>query len=185
MENDLIEKSIESGELQLPFWQKVTHFEIVLWSFGFAVFVPLMVLFYQIYDSTSNKNYGVLWLSLMFIVVGVIFYFIQKKSLKLTSIKTNISRKEFDEIIQKISDKYGWEISVNTSKEIIAKTPFSGRSWGEQVTIIFDENNLLINSICDPEKRTSVVSYGRNDQNIRLIFKGIDRFLSARNRSLN
>ena|SRR5687767_709801 len=176
MDNDLIEKSVETGELQLEFWNKVTHFEIVLWSFGFAVFVPLMVLFYQIYEPTSNKNYGVLWFSPIFAIVGLIFYFIQKNRLKLTSIKANISREEFDKIIEKISNRYRWQISTNTSKVIIAKTPFSGKSWGEQVTVVFDGNVLLVNSICDPNKRTSVVSFGRNAQNVRLIIKRINRY---------
>ena len=79
MENDLIEKSIENGELQLEFQDKISHYSIVLWSFVFAVFVPLMVLFYQIYEPTSNKNYGVLWLSPIFVIVGVIFSFHTKK----------------------------------------------------------------------------------------------------------
>ena len=143
MDADLINKSIEKGELQLEFWEKITHFSIVLCSFSFAVFVPLMALFYQIYEPTGIKNHGVLWFSPVFAIVGLIFYFIQKKRLKLTSIKANIGREEFDKIIEKISNKYGWQISKNTSKVIIAKTPFSGGSWGEQVTIIFDGNNLL------------------------------------------
>jgi len=176
MDADLINKSIEKGELQLEFWEKITHFSIVLCSFSFAVFVPLMALFYQIYEPTGIKNYGVLWFSPVFAIVGLIFYFIQKKRLKLTSIKANIGREEFDKIIEKISNKYGWQISKNTSKVIIAKTPFSGGSWGEQVTIIFDGNNLLLNSICDPDKRTSVVSFGRNNQNVRLIVKRINKY---------
>jgi len=176
MENDLIKKSIETGELQLPSWQKRTHFEIVLWSFGIAVVMPLIILFYQIYDPANVKNYGVLWLTPICIIVGVIFYFIQKKRLKLTSIKANISREEFGKIIEQICHKYGWQISVKTSKEIVAKTPFSGRSWGEQVTIIFDGDNILVNSICEPDKQTSVVSCGRNNQNIRLIIKRINRY---------
>lgn len=176
MENDLIEKSREIKELQLSLWQKATHFLIVLWSFVFAVFVPLMILFYQIFDPASNKNYGVLWLSPVFAIVGTIFYFVQKKRLKLTTIKTKISREEFGKIIEKISYKYGWQISTNTSKVIIAKTPFSGKSWGEQVTIIFVGNNILVNSICDPDQRSSVVSVGRNAQNVRLIIKRINRY---------
>lgn len=176
MENDLIEKSIESGELQLESRDKINHFSIVFYSFTFAVFMPIMVLFYQIYDPASNKNYGVLWFSPIFAIVGVIFYFIQKKRLKLTSIKTNIKREEFDNIIEQISNKYGWQICINTSKKIVAKTPFSGKSWGEQVTIIFDGNNLLVNSICDPDKKSSVVSAGRNDQNVRLLIKRINKY---------
>ncbi len=103
-------------------------------------------------------------------------YFVQKKRLKLTTIKTKISREEFGKIIEKISYKYGWQISTNTSKVIIAKTPFSGKSWGEQVTIIFVGNNILVNSICDPDQRSSVVSVGRNAQNVRLIIKRINRY---------
>ncbi len=176
MQNNLLKQSIETGELQLEFWNKVTHFEIVFWSFAFAVFVPLLLLFYQIYEPTNIKNYGVLWFSPVLIVVGVIFYFIQKNRLKLIPIKTNLSKEDFDKIIDQISKKYGWQISRNTSKEIVAKTPFSGKSWGEQVTIIFDGNNLLINSICDPDKWASVVSLGRNAQNVRLIRKRINRY---------
>ncbi len=177
MDNDLIEKSIETGELQLPFWQKVTHFEIVLWSFGVAVIMPLITLFYEIYDPARNKNsYGIIWYSLIFVSVGVMFYFIQKKRLKLTLIKANISRRDFDRILEKIRSRYGWRVSTNASKVIVAKTPFSGKSWGEQVTIIFDGNNLYINSICDPDKQTSVVSFGRNAQNIRLIAKRINNY---------
>ena len=176
MGEDLIEKSKETGELQLDFRDKLTHFSIVIFSFAFAVFVPLMVLFYQLIDPVGIKNYGVLWFSPIFAAVGIIFYYIQKKRLKLTSIKTNISKGDFDKLIEKISDKYRWQILTNTSKVIIAKTPFSGSSWGEQITIIFGGDSLLVNSICDPDKRTSVVSYGRNAQNVRLIIKRINRF---------
>lgn len=176
MEHDLIKKSVETGELQLEFWDKINHFSIVLCSFVFAVFVPLMILFYQIYDPESNKNYGVLWFSPVFVIVGVIFYFIQKKRLKLTLIKATISSEEFDKIIKQICNKYRWQISTNTSKVIVAKTPFSGSSWGEQVTIIFDGNNLFVNSICDLDKQNSVVSFGRNAQNVGIIVQRINKF---------
>lgn len=172
----LLEKSIETRELQLPFWQKVTHFEIVLWAFGIAILMPLIVLFYQIYDPAGVKNYRVLWSFPIFIFVGVIFYFIQRKRLKLISIGTNITRAQLDKIIEQISRKYRWRILTNTSRVIIAKTPFSGKSWGEQVTIIFDGNCLLVNSICDPDKKASVVSMGRNAENVRLIAKRINKY---------
>jgi hypothetical protein len=58
---------------------------------------------------------------------------------------------------------------------IIARTSpgiFSG-SWGERITIILDKNRVLINSICDPEKRSSVVSMGRNRKNCRTLINEI------------
>lgn len=174
MGEDLLEKSKVTGELQLDFGDKLTHFSIVIFSFAFAFFVPLMVLLYQLFDPAGIKNYGVLWFSPIFAAVGLIFYFIQKKRLKLTSIKTNISKGDFDKIIEKISGKYRWQLLTNNSKVVIAKTPFSGSSWGEQITIIFNGNSLLVNSICDPDKRTSVASYGKNAQNVQLIIKAIN-----------
>jgi hypothetical protein len=181
MDNDLIEKSIEKEELQLEFWNKITHFEIVLWLFAFAVFVPLMVLFYQIYDPTSTKTYGVLWFSPIFTAVGLIFYFIQKSRLKLTSIQTNLTRDEINHIIKKTCKNLGWQEVINTSKVFSAKTPFSGESWGEEITIIFDEKNILINSICDTNKKSSVVSYGRNRQNVLRI---IDKIKNKENQNI-
>ncbi len=62
-------------------------------------------------------------------------------------------------------------------KIIIAKTHpsiFSG-SWGEQITILFDDDRILINSICDPDKKSSVVSMGRNKKNVSKLLEEINQ----------
>jgi len=48
-------------------------------------------------------------------------------------------------------------------------------SWGEQVTLIFSGKKILINSICDPDKKSSIVSYGNNKRNVENILEEIKK----------
>ena len=59
----------------------------------------------------------------------------------------------------------------------MAKThpSFSSGSWGEQITILFDNRTILVNSICDLDKKNSVVSMGRNKQNENTLINEIKK----------
>ncbi|WP_136668314.1 hypothetical protein [Flavobacterium sp. H122] len=86
-----------------------------------------------------------------------------------------MTREELDPIIEKVAKELEWTSYVVNKKMIIAKTHpnfFSG-SWGEQITILFDKNQVLVNSICDPDKRSSVVSMGRNTKNMNRLIEEI------------
>lgn len=48
-------------------------------------------------------------------------------------------------------------------------------SWGEQITILFYKNRVLVNSICDLEKQNSVASYGRNKENMAKLIEEIKK----------
>lgn len=59
------------------------------------------------------------------------------------------------------------EFTSATNDAFIANTNpgfFSG-SWGEQITVLFYQDSVFVNSICDPNKRSSVISWGRNSEN--------------------
>ncbi len=174
---DLIKKSIETGELQLDFWQKVTHFEIVIWSFSFSIIVPLMTLFMHLKDRYLGfarvLHNEVLWFSPALFVVGLVFYFVQKRRLRLTSIETDLEKAEINRVINTICRKRKWHKLIDKPNIVVASTPQAGGSWGEQVTIIFDKNTLYLNSICDPKRRSSVVSMGRNARNIEILVRKI------------
>ncbi len=122
MKRELVEKSIETGELQLEFWQKITHYEIVFYS----IFLSLMFSAFYIYDRLNKAPKPFLNVLIWFIVIpaiiGIIFYFIQKNRLKFTIIKTNLSRDQIDEIIKEVSDKLEWRKYRNTKKIFTAKT---------------------------------------------------------------
>jgi hypothetical protein len=122
MKRELVEKSIETGELQLEFWQKITHYEIVFYS----IFLSLMFSAFYIYDRLNKAPKPFLNVLVWFIVIpaiiGIIFYFIQKNRLKFTIIRTNLSRNQIDEIVKEVSNKLEWHKHKYTKKIFIAKT---------------------------------------------------------------
>lgn len=46
-------------------------------------------------------------------------------------------------------------------------------SWGEQITVLIKGNRVYVNSVCDLNKRTSIVSFGRNKKNELAILQNI------------
>lgn len=175
MTNDQIRYSIETGEMKLEFWDKFTHYGIV----GFLFFIPAMFIFFHLQDYFQGTprpfREEEIWFMIVPSLLGLLFYRLQRNRLKFKSIDTNLTREEFDPIIEKVANELEWMPYVANKKVIIAKTHpgfFSG-SWGEQITILFDKNRILVNSICDPDKRSSVVSMGRNKQNMNRLIEEI------------
>jgi hypothetical protein len=86
------------------------------------------------------------------------------------------SEEKFQELLNKIENKEDWHVIHKTEKAIIIKTTpkWTSGSWGEQITILRDGKRTLVNSICDPDKRASVFSAGRNSSNI----EGIKNFIN-------
>jgi hypothetical protein len=78
-------------------------------------------------------------------------------------------------VIGKTANELGWKSRINRGDLIIKSTNPSwlSGSWGEQVTIILDDNRLLINSICDPNKKASIISIGRNKKNINRLIENV------------
>jgi len=98
-----------------------------------------------------------------------LFFNLQNSRLKLKKIPKNLDNDKLKDIIQRTVHTQEWETYLNKENYFVAKThptPLSG-SWGEQITIIWDNHNIYINSICDPDKRSSIVSMGRNKKHIK------------------
>ena len=57
-----------------------------------------------------------------------------------------------------------WKVNVNKKNIVKAYTypSFFSGSWGEMITIIFDDDQVMINSICNPDAQSSMSSMGRN-----------------------
>ena len=66
---------------------------------------------------------------------------------------------------------------MDAENAIMAKTRpgFLSGSWGEQITILFDGNTILVNSICDLDMRGSVVPMGRNKKNMNRLIEEIKK----------
>ena len=159
--------SLQTNKLKLSFWEKVSHFGIV----GFLLIIPLMHLFSYLKDSWNGTLKSIPTSEFYFLAVttllALLFFKLQTDRLKFKEVSTVLSRLQLNDIIEKVGKELKWVIVEDNDDFIIAKTKpsfFSG-SWGEQITILFDNSRVLVNSICDPDKKSSVVSMGRNKRN--------------------
>jgi hypothetical protein len=175
MTSEQIENSIQNNELNLGTWDKFNHYSIV-W---FLLFMPTVVIFLHLKDYFTGRPYSInggdLIFSIIPITLALFFYKSQQNKLKFKIAETSIERPRLDKIIHNVASKLKWKIYSTGDNFVLAKTNpsfFSG-SWGEQITILFDKNRVLINSICDLDKRTSVVSMGRNRRNMNTLFNEI------------
>ena len=95
--------------------------------------------------------------------------------MKLKFSKYNLPRQQLNNIIERVRNELKWYPEENNDGFIVAKKDpsFISGSCGEKVTILFDTNRVLITKICDPDKRSSVVSVGQNKNNMMKLIKEI------------
>ena len=168
MTEDIFNRSIETQELHLAGLEhKLMHYGIV----GFLLITPLTLTAFHFIDyfnsGSTNFKDGEVWFLFLPSVLAIIFYVIQKKRLKFKIVKTSLNAEQLKGIINEVAKDLKWVRMSSSTKTYIAKTLpgfFSG-SWGEQITVLFYNETVLINSICDPDRRPSVVSMGRNREN--------------------
>jgi hypothetical protein len=177
MKKEWIPVMIKTGKLKMKFTDLLTHYMLVLF-----LLIPFFLNLFSYFQKYILHNYkGVMSpeemfrATLPFGLVAVVFYFIQKNRLKFKSVETNLTKEKLKEIIRQTAEELEWHTEVVDDKIIIARTypKWWTGSWGEQITIIFDKSRIMINSICDPDKRASVVSMGRNRKNINKLIENI------------
>lgn len=168
MDEYKIKVSLDSGELKLNFLEFIQHFYLVF----YLLLIPILLMFFSLVDLFKGVNNplkeGEIWFYIIPPILSILFYFYQKNKLKFKIISTNLSRSELNKIIIKVGNELGWKFTENKHNVIVAERCdniiFS--IGGERITILFYKNNLYINSICDPSKRISISSGGRNRENI-------------------
>ncbi|OYU78922.1 MAG: hypothetical protein CFE23_16400 [Flavobacterium sp. BFFFF1] len=168
---------IETKKLKLKFADLLTHYLIVLFCM-----IPFFLTLYSFVEKYILHNYtGVrspeemLVASSIFGLIGIAFFFVQKSKLKFKIIETNLSKENLKEIINRTANELEWHTEIANDKIIVAKTHpkwWTG-SWGERITIVFDKSSVMINSICDPSKKASVASFGRNRKNVNRLLENI------------
>lgn len=167
MKQERIRHSIETRELKLLLWEKCIHYGIVIFLFS----LPVLVIYFQLKDYfegvSIHKTQTQLWILIIPSIVGILFYRIQRNKLKLKIVETKLTREKIGQIVEKVGKELEWYPHIVDKNIIIAKTHpgFWSGSFGEQISILFDKDRVLINSICDLESKSSVVSMGRNKDN--------------------
>ena len=170
MKQELIKEMIKSERLKLTGLQTLDHYFIVI----FLLFLWSLTAF-SLFEIYVTKNYhGVsssselLLAGLSFLLASILSYFIQHARLNFFELTISHSETDFEEALKRTKEELKWGIGIHQKKYIRAFRPsdWTG-SWGEMITIIKDGDRILLNSICDPDKLSSIFSFGWNRKNLK------------------
>ena len=143
-----IPKSKKTGKLISRRWllEKLFEYLLPLMLVGMFPFMAIME-----FSSDLNKNEPI-GLSLSFLIftltIGgfMIYSIFNVYNLKRIN---GISRGKNSNLIKKIAEKNEWNISANNQQISIINFSWqdSGTDWGKQMTILYDEKDILVNCI--------------------------------------
>jgi hypothetical protein len=153
--------------LVLTGWQAFWHYSVVPFLLIAPVLTSVSVFKYYVTHTytAARPIEDIILPGYVWILPAVIFFFIQKRRLKFKVINIPVDKEVFKEATEQAAKELEWRIEKKANDVVIAKSGFSWRSWGEQITIIWCKDKILFNSICDPDRRPSVASFGMNKLN--------------------
>ena len=167
----------ENEYLELSNYQTLSHFSI----FFFLLIAPLF------FGYSMFKNYEggetvkeFISISWFWILLAIVFYFIQKRRLRFREVEISYTNEEFEQTLKLTSKKYKWRVELNDEDFLVAYRAMAGDVLsGEMITIIKGSNKLFLNSICDPTKRNSLISFGWNEKNIETFISNLGKVKEA------
>lgn len=162
-------------KVKLYKWEKFWHYSVV----PFLLIVPMLITwnfieyYLGIYEGVRSPFEMVN--GYLFIIPAILFYYIQKKRLKLKTYEIRTTEEDFKKAFEKTAIELDWSIEQQSKNFIRAHRGWSwSSSWGELITIIREEDKILINSICDPNAVfISVFSYGWNKRNVKTFVENL------------
>ncbi len=176
MTKDQYNRSIQTGELQLPgFWAKATHFSLPVFSLFVAMLLPVLHLYHFLSGESAPFASGEVWIICIVLLLSLLFFWMQKRRLKFRVVQTRLNAATMKLVIENVAKALEWKGTFTSENVYEAKTHpgfFSG-SWGEQITVLLADGRVFVNSICDPDQKTSVFSNGRNRENGNTLVKCI------------
>lgn len=172
MTNLQIQKMKDTGSLELTGWQLFVHYSSVYVLIIISIITTITTTYFPNDPLIDKYNISKPSLSVelflyryIWLILALPLYYIQTKRLKFKVINISVGQDRFTDAAERTAKELNWKLITITSDMIIAKSAFSGGSLGELITIIRDNERVLINSICDPGKWMSVASYGKNKNN--------------------
>ena len=100
MRSEKIEYGLKNKKLKLTALEKIQHYGIV----GFCLVLPLTFIFIQLKDYYQNKftplKSGEILLIVIPLLIGILFFYLQKGKLKFKEVNTSLKKEELNEIIE-------------------------------------------------------------------------------------
>ena len=146
---------------------------------AFRLFSGSAIFFFLFFMILFDRNHRVpgfiiitfLIIPVIFSVLGICYWRLQKRRLRLVTIETKLSRIEIKRIILELSKEFEWEIDFSNKEILIAITspPYFFSLRKERITFLFNEGCVLLNSISLMGGYYLVFSNKRNKKNIKII----------------
>ena len=166
----------QTKQLKLTHWQSFNHYFIIIFILlipGFTLFNLLEIYITKTYDGIITTK-ELISNSSPWIILAIVFYFIQKRRLRFRELEIKCTEQELQEAVAKTAKEHNWQIKNNSENFIRAIRPWNwSGSFGEMITIIKDQDRIFFNSICNPDIWSSILSYGSNKRNIDNLIKNI------------
>ncbi|MFD2543748.1 hypothetical protein ACFSSB_15585 [Lacinutrix gracilariae] len=143
-----IPKSIQTEKLVIKEWLFVRISEYFLYLM-FVIAFPFIAIMELNSDLNKNEPIGfsIFFLILSFILSSLLIYSI----FNVNSVKriSGLSRGKNSNLIKKIAEKNNWNIQSTNQQMTIINFSWqdSGTDWGKQMTILYNENDILVNCI--------------------------------------
>lgn len=159
-----------SGKLKLNFGQLMDHYSILILLLMIPLFMSFSLIEIYITKTYDGIRTGeeIIHMAWPWLLPTLFFYFSQRKRLRFELIELEYTEKQFKEALKRTAKEHNWKIERDSPEILVARRKWNWSfSWGEMITILKDKNRLYLNSICDPDQRSSVTSFGWNKRNIR------------------
>ena len=177
MNKELIDIMKQSKTLKLSKGNLLWHYSII----PYLLFLPILTtwdlleyhVFYT-YGGVRKPEFETI--ELIFLFTTVFFYILQSKRLRFKKIIISTDKEKFKNALEITAKELKWEIDFYSDNFVRAHRNWNWTgSWGEMITVIREKDQILINSICDPNTISSVLSWGMNGKNINTFKRNLKK----------
>ncbi|MCD8102216.1 MAG: hypothetical protein LUE26_06565 [Alistipes sp.] len=168
--DELVDYAVQTRTLKLTVWEKISYFfpPFVIAATAAAIFGLRLA------DRLNGVSDKVLSTGDMALIIGLLFgagiiYSLISDRLRFTVVDTILDISQFHIFIKDITDHYGFRIESWQKESVLFDTATGPLTTKTQVTVIYRDNKVYINSICPPYERQLFSS--NNEKNIQRIIE--------------
>lgn len=172
---DLASFVLKNKYLNLSTDWALTHYGPSLFLMTLPVaFMGLNAYYYYI-EGKSGFYFPLFWCGWLPAVLAFVVYRRQRARLYFQPVKTSLSLPALQAAFVETAKKHNWTIDHLEDDCLAAHTnpPLWSFTRGEQVFVVFDEGQVWVNSVNDLNKRSTLVSFGHTQRNIRAVKEAI------------
>ena len=168
-----IQSSVEKRKLQLNKQQRLNYYLPAHAALLIGLGLPVMTVWDWLIDGRIDgvlSGWEIALFSTPWLIGAVLLYKHPIRILELSKVTTPLKVSEIRELLVDLAHREGWTIQNNRKTFMVLKThPGFTWNWGERITVLFHNDEVWVNSICDPDSDLAFYSSGRNKQNRKLI----------------